>query len=222
MTENVLRLPRNVGYRRKRNRTLTNGRHIVWSTEACRAEALRCQLAPHLWDGGPESPSPRRSPTPCQHGYHVRRPPSVEAARLCRTFSKIKRSCRCCSGLDVCLGGGENKRRYHSNIDGLHFKRFKCCRWESQITAYDGETHQPDDGSDTGWDGYGNREDLPGKITRSISWDDRLISTDTLLPLVSTCPEIFCSTLRFDLLRHGLCHCVERCWCSIGEFVWGF
>ena len=41
--------------------------------------------------------------------------------------------------------------RYHSKYDGLHPKRFKCWRWESQITAFYGEPHLPDDGSDTGW-----------------------------------------------------------------------
>ena len=39
------------------------------------------------------SAAPKRSPpTPCQHGYHVKRQPSVEAAHFCRTFSKIERS----------------------------------------------------------------------------------------------------------------------------------
>ena len=41
--------------------------------------------------------------------------------------------------------------RYRSKFDGLHPKRFKCWRWESQITAFYGEPHLPDDGSDTGW-----------------------------------------------------------------------
>ena len=41
--------------------------------------------------------------------------------------------------------------RYRSKFDGLHPKRFKCWRWESQITAFYGEPHLPDDGTDVGW-----------------------------------------------------------------------
>ena len=41
--------------------------------------------------------------------------------------------------------------RYFSKFDGLHPKRFKCWRWESQITAFYGEPHLPDDGTNVGW-----------------------------------------------------------------------
>ena len=41
--------------------------------------------------------------------------------------------------------------RYRSKFGGLHPKRFKCWRWESQITAFYGEPHLPDDGTDVGW-----------------------------------------------------------------------
>ena len=41
--------------------------------------------------------------------------------------------------------------RYHSKFDGLHPERFKCWRWESQLTAFYGEPHLPDDDRDVGW-----------------------------------------------------------------------
>ena len=41
--------------------------------------------------------------------------------------------------------------RYCSKFDGLHPRRFKSWRWESQITAFYGEPHLPDDDSDVGW-----------------------------------------------------------------------
>ena len=95
-----------------------------------------------------ESPISKRSPTLCQHECHARRPTSVEAAHLCRAFSKIERS----GPVLRCLSWWRREQaRYHSKYDGLHPKRFKCWRWESQITASYVELHLPDDGSDTGW-----------------------------------------------------------------------
>ena len=40
---------------------------------------------------------------------------------------------------------------------GLHPKRFKCWRWESQITAFYGQPHLPDDGAEHWLDGLGCR-----------------------------------------------------------------
>ena len=54
--------------------------------------------------------------------------------------------------------------RYHSKFDGLHPQRFNW-RWKSQITAFCGEPHLPDDGSDTGW---------MAMATDKTSWKDDL------------------------------------------------
>ena len=55
--------------------------------------------------------------------------------------------------------------RYHSKFDGLHPERFKCWRWESQITAFYGEPHLPDDASDSCW---------MAVATDKTSWKDDL------------------------------------------------
>ena len=99
-----------------------------------------------------ESPSPKRSQTPCQYGYHTRRPPSDEIALFCCTLGKIERSGPSLLLRTRCLSWWRREQaRYHSKFDGLHPKRFKCWRWESQITAFYGEPHLPDNGSDTVW-----------------------------------------------------------------------
>ena len=74
-------------------------------------------------------------------------------------------TCRCCSGLVVCPGGGENKRDTIQNLMDSIPNDSKCWRWESQITAFYGEPHLPDDGSDTGW---------MAMATDKTSWKDDL------------------------------------------------
>ena len=96
----------------------------------------------------------------------------VEATLFCWTFGEDHpfRICHCCSEHVVCLGGAENKARYRSKFDGLHPKRFKCWRWESQITAFCGEPHLPDDGTEmlVGWP-WRTDKTLFGKRTWGIS-----------------------------------------------------
>ena len=41
--------------------------------------------------------------------------------------------------------------RYHSKHDGLHPKRFKAWRWETQLTVYYGQEESEDDFSNVGW-----------------------------------------------------------------------
>jgi len=67
------------------------------------------------------------------------------AARSCEKLMHTALRTRCISWWRY------RQARYHSSHDGLHPKRFKCWRWESQLTCYYGEVESEDTAVNVGW-----------------------------------------------------------------------
>ena len=116
--------------------------------------------------------------------YHVRRPLFVESAHFCQSFSKIELSGLVAAfqdSLSVMVLAGTSAIPFES--DGLHPKRFKCWKWESQITAYHGEPHLPDDGSDTGQEHFVGDSGVEISLNMLLSF---VFSSPVLQSFVST------------------------------------